>query len=151
MIRVVSRVGKSFMPGVFFSINEHKSPNVTPNIILVVVIKRKLIIIFVASITPKGTSPCSFSYKISSTARNMTIETASLITPSPKRMEFSLGYFVSLTILTAATVSVADRTQARRRHSFADRAESLASAPLKLKNTAKVLNSTKLIKVPTNP
>jgi hypothetical protein len=118
---------------------------------LVTVMNRKLKRIFVASTAPNSTSASSLSYRILSTALKNTMLTASFKTPSPNRIELSLGYFASFTIEFAATVSVADNTHASKRHSFAVRVDSAGKAPLKLKNTANMLRIMKLIKVPTNP
>ena len=45
------------------------------------------------------------------------MDTASLTIPSPKRIEFNCGKSLSLTIVRAATVSVAQRTLANTKHS----------------------------------
>jgi len=89
---------------------------------------RMVKLIIIAPISPMVTSrlllvtPSSASSLIScSTALKRRMETASLTTPSPKRMEFKVGNDFSLTMVSAATVSVAHIIEARRRHSLVER------------------------------
>jgi hypothetical protein len=152
IISEVSRVGNSLIIGVFFITNAHIRPKITPKMILVTVMNRKLTKIDAASEVPNCCSPVAESCDIiDSAARNRTIATASLITPSPNNIELSLGYFDSFTMLTAATVSVADSTQASRRHSFVSSTTPFGRAPLKLKKKVNPARMMKLINVPTNP
>jgi hypothetical protein len=53
-----------------------------------------------------------------STALNSKMLTASFTTPSPNRIELSVGKFFSFTIVKAATVSVAHKIAARSKHSL---------------------------------
>lgn len=131
-MKKISRTGDDFMLGVFFNMKAARSPNEIP----IKIEARERIVKFTnvrpisyieipnpSSSTPSNPFPTlSLCYlTIYSIALKIKIATASLTTPSPKRMLFNTGNSYSFTIVRAATVSLAQSTLARSRHSGVDR------------------------------
>lgn len=123
-----SLTGCLLMLVTFFNTNELVSPNITPIRIDAVVRKRKLENVYpivsqeISTPVPPVVCISSFYFKINfSTARKIRIAMASLTTPSPNRIELRVGYCPSLTMVSAATVSVAQSTDAKSKHSLGER------------------------------